>query len=157
MRSSHCSAKRRSRKAFAHPNIVSIFDFDKDGDVPYMTMELLQGQELATLLKDYPNGLPDAMLWPLVEGMCAGLKRAHDGGITHSDFKPGNVFVTRDGTAKILDFGIARAVRVHQLRRRRHGVRPVEARRADARVCQSRDAARRDAASRLTTSIRSRS
>ena len=96
-----------------HPNIVSIFDFDKDGDVPYMTMELLQGQELATLLKDYPSGLPDAILWPLVEGMCAGLKRAHAGGITHSDFKPGNVFVTLDGTAKILDFGIARAVRVH--------------------------------------------
>ena len=100
-------------QGIAHPNIVSIFDFDKDGDVPYMTMELLQGQELATLLKEYPNGLPDATMWPLIEGMCAGLKRAHEGGITHSDFKPGNVFVTRDGTAKILDFGIARAVRVH--------------------------------------------
>ena len=100
-------------QGIAHPNIVSIFDFDKDGDVPYMTMELLQGQELASLLKEYPNGLPDAILWPLVEGMCAGLKRAHEGGITHSDFKPGNVFVMRDGSAKILDFGIARAVRVH--------------------------------------------
>ena len=100
-------------QGIAHPNIVSIFDFDKDGDVPYMTMELLQGQELAALLRDYPNGLPNAMVWPLVDGMCAGLKRAHDAGITHSDFKPGNVFVTRDGVAKILDFGIARAVRVH--------------------------------------------
>ncbi len=100
-------------QGIAHPNIVSIFDFDKDGDVPYMTMELLQGQELASLLKEYPNGLPDAVLWPLLEGMCAGLKRAHDAGITHSDFKPGNVFVMRDGSAKILDFGIARAVRVH--------------------------------------------
>ena len=87
-------------QGIAHPNIVSIFDFDKDGDVPYMTMELLQGQELATLLKEYPNGLPDAMLWPLVEGMCAGLKRAHEGGITHSDFKPGNVFVMRDGSRR---------------------------------------------------------
>jgi serine/threonine protein kinase len=100
-------------QGIAHANIVSIFDFDKDGDVPYMTMELLQGQELAALLRDYPNGLPDALLWPLVEGMCAGLKRAHDAGIAHSDFKPGNVFVTREGTAKILDFGIARAVRIH--------------------------------------------
>jgi hypothetical protein len=99
-------------QGIAHGNIVSIFDFDKDGDVPYMTMELLQGQELATLLKEYPNGLPDAILWPAVRGMCAGLRRAHEGGITHSDFKPGNVFITKDGVAKILDFGIARAVRV---------------------------------------------
>ncbi len=100
-------------QGIAHANIVSIFDFDKDGDVPYMTMELLQGQELAALLRDYPNGLPDALLWPLIDGMCAGLKRAHDAGIAHSDFKPGNVFVTLEGTAKILDFGIARAVRIH--------------------------------------------
>jgi hypothetical protein len=99
-------------QGIAHPNIVSIFDFDKDGDVPYMTMELLQGQELATLLKEYPNGLPDAILWPAVRGMCAGLRRAHEGGITHSDFKPGNVFITKEGVAKVLDFGIARAVRV---------------------------------------------
>ncbi len=99
-------------QGIAHPNIVSIFDFDKDGDVPYMTMELLQGQELANLLKEYPNGLPDAIVWPAVRGMCAGLRRAHQAGITHSDFKPGNVFITKDGVAKILDFGIARAVRV---------------------------------------------
>jgi len=99
-------------QGIAHPNIVSIFDFDKDGDVPYMTMELLQGQELASLLKEYPNGLPDAILWPALRGMCAGLRRAHEGGITHSDFKPGNVFITKEGVAKILDFGIARAVRV---------------------------------------------
>ena len=99
-------------QGIAHPNIVSIFDFDKDGDIPYMTMELLQGQELAALLKEYPTGLPDAMLWPALRGMCAGLRRAHEGGITHSDFKPGNVFITKEGVAKILDFGIARAVRV---------------------------------------------
>ena len=99
-------------QGIAHPNIVSIFDFDKDGDIPYMTMELLQGQELAALLKEYPNGLPDAILWPALRGMCAGLRRAHEGGITHSDFKPGNVFITKEGVAKILDFGIARAVRV---------------------------------------------
>ena len=135
-------------QGIAHPNIVSIFDFDKDGDVPYMTMELLQGQELATLLKEYPSGLPDAILWPLVEGMCAGLKRAHDGGITHSDFKPGNVFVTRDGTAKILDFGIARAVRVHHYDGDDTVFDPSKLAALTPCVCQPRDVAGRDAVAR---------
>ena len=98
-------------QALSHPNIVSIFDFDKDGEIPYMTMELLKGKELGELLNEYPNGLPDAMVWPIIEDVCAGLKRAHDAGITHADFKPGNVFVTDEHGAKILDFGIARAVR----------------------------------------------
>jgi len=98
-------------QALSHPNIVSIFDFDKDGEIPYMTMELLKGKELGQLLSEYPNGLPDAMAWPIIEDMCAGLKRAHDAGITHADFKPANVFVTDEYGAKILDFGIARAVR----------------------------------------------
>lgn len=101
-------------QAIAHPNIVSIFDFDKDGDIPYMTMELLEGKELAELLREFPNGMPDALLWPILEGLCAGLKRAHDAGIIHADLKPGNVFVTKGGVPKILDFGIARAVRTHQ-------------------------------------------
>jgi serine/threonine protein kinase len=98
-------------QALAHPNIVSIFDFDKDGEIPFMTMELLKGKELGELLNEYPNGLPDGMVWPIIEDVCAGLKRAHDSGITHADFKPGNVFVTDEHGAKILDFGIARAVR----------------------------------------------
>jgi hypothetical protein len=100
-------------QALSHPNIVSIYDFDKDGDIPFMTMELLEGQELAALLRDYPNGLPDSMVWPILEDVCAGLKRAHDAGITHSDLKPGNVFVLKSGRAKILDFGIARAARIN--------------------------------------------
>jgi hypothetical protein len=101
-------------QALAHPNIVSIYDFDKDGDIPFMTMELLEGKELAELLRDYPNGLPDAMAWAILTDVCAALKRAHDGGVAHADFKPGNVFVLTSGRAKILDFGIARAARVNQ-------------------------------------------
>ena len=98
-------------QALSHPNIVSIFDFDKDGEIPFMTMELLKGKELGQLLSEYPNGLPDAMAWPIIGDVCAGLKRAHDAGITHADFKPANVFVTDEYGSKILDFGIARAVR----------------------------------------------
>ncbi len=95
-----------------HKNIVSIFDFDKDGDVPFITMELLEGSELADLLKSYPNGLPEDLAWTVIQGMVEGLSHAHDEGVVHADFKPGNVFVTNRQT-KILDFGIARAMRLN--------------------------------------------
>jgi hypothetical protein len=99
-------------QALAHPNIVSIFDFDKDGDLPFITMELLEGQELAQLLRAYPNGLPETMAWQVIRGICAGLGHAHSAGIVHADFKPGNVFVSPSNAPKILDFGIARAVQM---------------------------------------------
>jgi len=97
-------------QTLSHTNIVSIFDFDKDGDVPFITMELLEGQELAQLLRAYPSGLPDQMAWKIIEGMCGGLRHAHEAGIVHADFKPGNVFISPSNAPKILDFGIARAV-----------------------------------------------
>jgi non-specific serine/threonine protein kinase len=78
-------------------------------------------------LKDYPNGLPDAVIWRLVEGMCAGLS-AHTMPASPSDFKPGNIFVTREGIAKILD-STARAVRVHHYDTEGHGIRSVQTRR----------------------------
>lgn len=102
-------------QSLAHPNVVTIFDFDKDGDVPFMTMELLEGQELAQLLRAYPNGLPDVTAWMVIRGICAGLRHAHEAGIVHADFKPGNVYVSPTNTAKILDFGIARAVQLTDL------------------------------------------
>ncbi|MEM7078117.1 MAG: bifunctional serine/threonine-protein kinase/formylglycine-generating enzyme family protein [Pseudomonadota bacterium] len=98
-------------QSFRHSNIVSTFDFDKDGDIPFITMELLRGDELADLLRDYPNGLASELAWQVIEGMVAGLRHAHQAGVVHADFKPGNVYVTEEGQAKILDFGIARAMR----------------------------------------------
>lgn len=96
-----------------HNNIVSIFDFDKDEDVPFITMELLEGQELADLLKSYPSGLPDELAWKIIEGMVSGLRHAHEEEVVHADFKPGNIFITQKKVAKILDFGIARAMRMN--------------------------------------------
>ncbi len=101
-------------QGLSHRNIVTIYDFDKDGDIPFIIMELLEGQELADKLRAFPTGLPEDMLWSIVRCMCDGLEHAHEGGLVHADFKPGNVFVAPDNTAKILDFGIARAVQVNQ-------------------------------------------
>ncbi|MBL1276986.1 MAG: protein kinase [Ectothiorhodospiraceae bacterium] len=105
--------QRESRKAqrIAHPNTVKVYDFDRDGDVVFMTMEYMDGKPLDKLIKQYQaTGLPLDDAWHILSGMCSALAHAHMEKIVHSDFKPGNVFVTKEGMAKIFDFGIARAV-----------------------------------------------
>jgi non-specific serine/threonine protein kinase len=100
---------RRSQQ-LAHDNIVRVYDFDKDRTIVFMTMEYVDGSDLRTLIRESAfHGLPLAKARPLIEGMARALKRAHDAGVVHSDFKPGNVMVTRDGVPKVFDFGIARA------------------------------------------------
>ncbi|MGH8502245.1 MAG: protein kinase domain-containing protein [Gammaproteobacteria bacterium] len=106
--------QREAKKAqkLAHPNIVTVYDFDRDGDTVYMTMELLEGEPLPQVIKRaYPSGLPAKEAFAIIEGICFGLAYAHKQHIVHSDLKPGNVFVTKEGVAKVLDFGIARAAR----------------------------------------------
>jgi serine/threonine protein kinase len=104
--------QRESSKAqkLAHPNIATVYDFDRDGNTVYMTMELMEGQELAKFIKQLPaGGLSLDRAMKIIEQLCHGLAYAHARQLVHSDFKPGNVFITKDGTVKLLDFGIARA------------------------------------------------
>lgn len=92
----------------AHPNIVTVYDFDRDGDTIFMTMELLKGDPLDALLRlEAPFSKEVALRY--FRDLCAGLDYAHHRSLVHSDLKPGNIFVTTGGTVKILDFGIARA------------------------------------------------
>lgn len=102
--------------ALAHPNIVTVHDFDRDGDILYMTMELLEGEPLDQLLKSYKSGLPKERAFQIVRDMGAALAYAHQRHIIHADFKPGNVFICESGTAKVLDFGIARAASIETQR-----------------------------------------
>jgi serine/threonine protein kinase len=105
--------QREARKAqtLAHPNVVTVFDFDRDGDAVYMTMELLEGRGLDSMTREgRGNGVKRDVALPIIRGIAEGLAYAHRKGIVHSDLKPGNVFITEDSTAKVLDFGIARAV-----------------------------------------------
>jgi non-specific serine/threonine protein kinase len=106
--------QREARRAqrLADDNIVHVYDFDKDGTIVFMTMEYIDGTDLRTLIRERPSGMPFREAWPLIQGMARALQRAHASGIVHSDFKPGNVMVTRDGVPKVFDFGIARAGQV---------------------------------------------
>ena len=94
----------------SHPNIASVYDFDRDGNVAYMIMELLQGEPLDKHLKANKAGLDREQARGIIRDIASALAYAHAQGLIHSDFKPGNIFWTESGTAKVFDFGIARAV-----------------------------------------------
>lgn len=100
----------RRAQTLAHENIVRVFSFERDGDVVFMTMELLDGQSLRELIRQNDNGLPAATAVPMIAGIAAALAHAHKYEIVHSDLSPGNVYVTADGLVKVLDFGVARGV-----------------------------------------------
>src|SRR5688572_8707040 len=89
-----------------HPNIVVLHSIEEDAGTRFLTMELVEGQSLATLVA--PGGLPLAQLLDLAIPLADALVAAHEKGIVHRDLKPANVMVTRDGRVKVLDFGLAK-------------------------------------------------
>jgi serine/threonine-protein kinase len=89
-----------------HPSIVTTFDFGEEGDLAYLAMELLEGTDLRTRMKEGP--LPTAEAIEIAVQVADGLGFAHERGIVHRDIKPGNIMLLERGGAKIMDFGIAR-------------------------------------------------
>ena len=108
----YVALQREARKAssLAHPNIATVYTFDVDPDTgqAFIAMELLDGMPLDALIRAEPGGIAPERARGIIRGLAAGLAYAHTRGIVHCDFKPGNAFATREGAAKILDFGIAR-------------------------------------------------
>ena len=90
-----------------HPNIVTIYDVGKSGDIAYIAMEFLQGRELRDIMRD-DGKMPVAQVLDVVAQVASGLAYAHEHGIVHRDIKPSNIMMIRDGHVKITDFGIAR-------------------------------------------------
>ena len=101
------SGKPRAAGRLNHPNIVTIYDVGKSGDVAYIAMEFLQGRELRDIMND-DGLLPVDQVLDIVAQVALGLAYAHEHEIVHRDVKPSNIMVVRDGHAKITDFGIAR-------------------------------------------------
>lgn len=105
------SFRRESQAAasMSHPNIVNIYDVGREGNIHYIVMELIEGRTLSDYIKEQ-----GAMSYPKVialsKQIAAALAFAHKNHIIHRDVKPHNVMITPNGTAKITDFGIAKAV-----------------------------------------------
>lgn len=116
----HLSASTRNRERFnrearavgrlAHQNIVSILDYSGgQADDCYIVTELVEGATLLELLQEHGR-LPSEIAVCLALELCAALAFAHDQGVIHRDIKPENVMVRRDGTVKLMDFGVARVL-----------------------------------------------
>jgi WD40 repeat protein len=89
-----------------HPNVVTLHDYGIHQGTPYLILELLRGETLQERLRRGPLTLREGVRVAL--DVARGLVHAHGQGVLHRDLKPGNVFLTEDGSVKILDFGLAR-------------------------------------------------
>jgi serine/threonine protein kinase len=96
----------RSASALNHPAIVTIYDLGQVGSQPYISMELVEGQTLRQILG--AGAMPLRRALQVAAPLADGLAQAHQAGIVHRDLKPENLMVSRDGFAKILDFGLAK-------------------------------------------------
>ena len=103
--------KREAQAAanLAHPNIVNVYDVGQDGNVYYIIMEFISGESLKELItRSAP--LPTDSAVSIAAQILAGLEYAHRSGLIHRDIKPQNVVITREGSVKVTDFGIAKSV-----------------------------------------------
>ncbi len=96
----------RATAALNHPHIVAVFDIGQSGQGPYIVSDLLEGETLRERLTHGRVPSRTAVEWGVQ--IARALAAAHDKGIVHRDLKPENVFITRDGTAKVFDFGLAK-------------------------------------------------
>ena len=96
----------RLARRVTHPSVVRVFDVGEADDEVFFSMELVEGQDLASVLR-HAGRLAPARVVEIARQLCAGLQAAHTEGVLHRDLKPANVLVDQQGRVRITDFGIA--------------------------------------------------
>jgi eukaryotic-like serine/threonine-protein kinase len=95
-----------------HPNIAAIYGLERTGDITGLVMELVEGADLSDVIARGPVALADALL--VARQIAEALEAAHEQGVIHRDIKPQNIKVRADGTVKVLDFGLAKALATNE-------------------------------------------
>ena len=99
----------RIAASLQHPNIVTVYEAGQDGNFVFMAMEYVEGQDLASLIRQKGKLHPDEAI-AILKAVASALDYAHQKGVIHRDVKPSNVLISNDGVVKLMDFGIARVV-----------------------------------------------
>ena len=93
----------------SHPNIVKLTDFQERKDGLFLIMEYVEGKQLNDYIRDVTGPIPDEKLFPLFKEILSAINFAHSKGLIHRDIKPSNILITAEGSAKVIDFGIAKS------------------------------------------------
>src|SRR5689334_7340170 len=103
----------RSAAALNHPNIATLYSFERDGERRFIAMELVEGDSLRERIRGGPMPIPDALA--IARDVAAALALAHRRGIVHRDIKPENLMFGVEHRVKVMDFGLARAALASRL------------------------------------------
>jgi serine/threonine protein kinase len=105
-------AEARTVSQLSHPNVVPLFDAGEEDDLPFLVFEYVEGTLLSRLIKHEHRLAPSRAL-AIVADVLAALHYAHENGVMHRDIKPGNIMLTANGKARVMDFGIAQRIVDH--------------------------------------------
>jgi serine/threonine protein kinase len=128
----------------SHTNIVNVFELDRDGDIDFFTMELLEGELLSSVMARFaarPMHRPHA--WAIIRQISSALEHAHSRDVVHADLKPQNIMITDSGEVRLLDFGSS-SIFSKQASGREQGSRSATAAYSSCEILAGRAADRRD-------------
>jgi serine/threonine protein kinase len=129
----------------SHANIVNVFELDRDGDIDFFTMELLEGELLSSVMARFAAPpMHRAHAWAIIRQIASGIEHAHSRDVVHADLKPQNIMITDSGEVRILDFGSSSVFSTLTANGREMGSRSATAAYASCEILAGRAADRRD-------------
>ena len=116
---SRFQTEARAAGLLTHPNIVVVYDAGEENGLYYITMELVEGKSLQSMI-DFSHPFPTPRVLRIMEQACSALQFAHERNIVHRDIKPANLMLTRDDTLKVTDFGTAKILQMGTVQQTTH-------------------------------------